>query len=156
MVDFVAVTASNGPRINDPDAVERAIAGYYFDPKLKIGTAFDPDDGSPFLFLYGYIWPEAWEIPVGISRADFDPYGSDSYEDGADGFLELLREIAPYLHGPLTVQAIGHTKCHYPLAGCQWQIEPGSGDVTVTELGQARSAEAVIDDVPEEVLLRAA
>jgi hypothetical protein len=149
MAEFVPVTASSGPRIKDlcSEAVEETIARFFFDPDLKIGTAFDPHTGAPFLFLYGYAWPEAWEVPIGMPRDEFDPYTTEEYEEGDDGFIELLKALAIYLEEPLTVQAIGHTKCQYPLAACQWHIEPGSNEVVIGELG-ATPAQACLAASP--------
>jgi len=143
MADFMAVTACNGPKIKDlcNEAVEETIARFFFDPELKIGTAFDPDTGAPFLFLYGQVWPEAWEVPIGIPREEFDPYTTEDYEDGADGFIELLRQIALFLEEPLTVQAIGNTRCHYPLSACEWQIEPAGTEVAVSQFGELASVQ---------------
>jgi hypothetical protein len=135
MAEFIAVTASNGPKVKDHEAVERVIAGFFFDPELKIGVAFDPDDGSPSLFIYGYRWPEAWEVPIGIPRDEFDPYSDDTYEEGADGFIALLQELALYLEEPLIVQAIGNEKCRYPLSACEWRVAPGGTEVVVSEFG---------------------
>jgi hypothetical protein len=78
-------------------------------------------------------------VPIGISRDDFDPYSSDTYEEGADGFIALLQELALYLEEPLTVQAIGSEKCRYPLSACEWRIEPGSAEVAISEFGQSCS-----------------
>jgi hypothetical protein len=135
MTDFLAVTACNQPKLKDHMAVERIIAGYFFDPDFNVGTLFDEEDGRPMLFVYGYVWPEAWKLPADLAREDFDPYSSDSYEEGADGFIELLREFAPHLDQPLVVQAIGNEKCRYPLAACQWHVEPGGSDAEVSEFG---------------------
>ena len=43
-----------------------------------------------------------------------------------DGFEELLKEIAPFLAEPLTVQSIGAENCRFPLAACEWHVRPGS------------------------------
>lgn len=138
MADFMAVTTCSHPRVKKPKAVERLIAKFYFDPDLNIGTAFDEEDGKPYLFIYGYLWPEAWKLPAGVSRDDFDPYSSDDYEEGGDGFLALLQELAPHLEEPLTIHAVGFTKCRYPLSACEWRIEPGATKVVVSEFGHAQ------------------
>jgi hypothetical protein len=136
MAEFVATVACNGPRVADPQAVERILASYYFDADLKIGVAFDHEDGQPRLFCYGHFWPEAWPLEDGESRDDFDPIEEDCYEDGEDGFEDLLIELAQHLEEPLIVQAIGSTKCLYPLAACSWRIEPHAEEVRVAELDE--------------------
>jgi hypothetical protein len=131
MANFTAVTASNGPRLKHFEAVERTIGSYYVDSDFNVGVAFDATTGEPHLFVYGYVWPEAWKLPEGVQAEDFDPYVPEVYEEGAEGFEQLLIEIAPHLAEPLTVQAVGNTKCRFPLSACEWTIEPGATSVTI-------------------------
>lgn len=140
MSDFLAVTTCNHPTVKDPEAVDRIIKSYFFDPELRIGTAFDEENGRPYLFLYGYVWPETWKMPEGQANDDFDPYSSDEYEEGADGFESLLQELAAHLEEHLTVQAIGSEKCRYPLSASEWRIEPQSTEVIVSEFGSLLTA----------------
>lgn len=130
MAHFIPVTASNDPKLTDHEAVERIIADYFVDPDFNIDVGFDRESGAPYLFLYGDVWPEAWKLD-GVSRDEFDPYGNDDYERGDDDFAQLLKEIAPYLAEPLTVQAIGSVKFRFPLASREWHIEPGGTEVEV-------------------------
>jgi hypothetical protein len=133
MADFMAVTASNHPRLKDHAAVEQIVDRYFFDPDLSVGVSFDHDTGEPYLFLYGYVWAEAWKLPEGVGAETFDPYTDDLYENGAPDFIQLLQEIAQHLAEPLTVQAVGSTKCRFPLSACEWHIEPGGAQVEFTE-----------------------
>src|SRR5262249_55584291 len=100
MADFMATCASNDPKLNDHEAVELIISHFYFDPNFNVGINFDDKTGEPYLFIYGYRWPEAWKVPAGIAPDDFDPYTEDLYEEGADGFIQFLRELAPHLAEP--------------------------------------------------------
>lgn len=149
MAEFMAVTASNHPRLTDHLAVEQIVDRYFVDPDLSIGVGFDHDNGAPYLFLYGYVWPEAWKMPDGVSAETFDPYTDDLYENGAPDFVQLLQEIAQHLHEPLTVQAVGSTKCRFPLSACEWHIEAGGTEVEFSEFRHsdrelmASTAEAV-------------
>lgn len=133
MADFSPVTASNGPALKNVPAVEAILARYYLDPEFHIGVAYDHADGAPYLFVYGHVWPETWKLPEGVECDDFDPYTSDLYEEGADGFVQLLKEIAPFLKEPLVVQAIGSIKCRFPLSASEWRIRPGAVQVEVNE-----------------------
>ena len=133
MADFMAVTACSHPKLKAHKRIETILDRFYVDPDLSIGVGFDEVTGAPQLFLYGYCWPKAWRIPRGVARADFDPYDSDEYGEGADGFVQLLKEIAPCLEEPLTVQAVGSTKCWFPLSACEWHITPGSTQVEMNE-----------------------
>jgi hypothetical protein len=138
MADFTAVCASNGPALKDFPAVEQIVGSYFLDPEFNVGVGFDEDSGEPHLFVYGYVWPEAWKLPEGVTREDFDPYGSEVYEEGAGGFEQLLQEIAPNLVEPLTVQAVANTKCRFPLSACEWTIQPGGTTVEVHEFTSGR------------------
>ena len=129
MADFFPTTACNDPKINNHEAVEKILASYYTDPDFQVGVGFDEESGEPYLFAYGYVWPEAWKLPDGTKREVFDPCEEDRYEEGDDGFIQLLLEIAPYLAEPLTVQAIGSIKCRFPLAAGEWHLKPGGRKV---------------------------
>jgi hypothetical protein len=132
MSDFMAVTACYDPKIKDHQALEQIISRYFLDPDFNLGVGFSEESGEPYLFIYGYCWPEAWKMPAGIAPEDFDPYTSDLYEEGADGFVELLKDLAPYLIETLTVQAIGST-CFFPLSACEWHIQPNGKEVQIHE-----------------------
>jgi hypothetical protein len=79
-----------------------------------------------------------------MEAKDFDPYTDENYPDGADGFVELLKEIAPHLEGSLTVQAVGNTKCFFPLSACEWHIEPGGREVQITEFRHSTTESAAV------------
>ena len=116
-----------------PRAVETIIARYWLDQEFNVGVGFNRDTGQPYLFCFGYVWPEAWKVPEGVSPADFYPFEDEVYEDGADGFTQLLQELAPHLAEPLTVQAVGSIKCQFPLSATEWHIEPNGTDVEINE-----------------------
>lgn len=138
MADFIAVTACNDPKIKDHEAVEKIIARYYVEPDLNVGVGFDEKDGSAFVFVYGYVWPDAWPIPDGIKPEEFDPYvDDDTYEGGADGFRQLLKDLAPYLIDPMTVQAVGSIKFRFPLSACEWHIPPRGKKVQLNEFSHS-------------------
>jgi hypothetical protein len=127
MADFLAVTASNGPALKDPHAVRAILSRFVWNEDLNIEIQADPDTEAPCLCIYGYTWPEAWPLPGGVRAEDFDRY-DDSVEEG---FELRLEAVAAHLAGPLRVQAIGSEKCRYPLAACQWSIQPGCTQVTI-------------------------
>ena len=133
MADFQATVASNGPQVKDVDSVEEIIARYVIDPDFHVGVNYDHDTGEPYLFMYGFAWPEAWRIPGGMTADEFDPYTEENYPVGADGFSQLLKELARHLKEPLTVHAIGLTPCRFPLAAAEWHVGVGSKKVKLTE-----------------------
>ena len=135
MADFVAVCASNRPRPNDPEAVRKILAAYHVDSDLRLGVEPHAQSHAPQLFLYGYAWPEAWKLPTGVAAEDFNPFDDEYDELGAEGFAQLLRELALHLEEPLTVHAVGCIQCRFPLSACEWHIEPGA---TVVEINEFR------------------
>jgi hypothetical protein len=138
MADFVAVTASNRPRLKDADTARALVNCYHFDNDLEAEIALEARDGQPRLSVAGYGWPGAWRVPDGVDPLDFTP---DYDENSGDGFEDFLHEIAPCLAEPWTVQAVGHTKCRFQLSACAWHVRPG-GDVTITPLPDDRDREA--------------
>jgi hypothetical protein len=141
MADFMAVMACNGPRLKDHEAVAQIISRYFVSPDVSLGVGFEHHSGASYLYIYGDMWPEAWKMPLGVAPEDFDPYTDERYPDGAAGFIELLQDLAPHLAEPLIVQAIGSTKCRFPLSACEWRIEPNGAKVVATSFAQ--------DAVPE-------
>lgn len=128
MATFVATTASNGPRLKDPEAARKVLERYCWDGDVQALIETDQSDGQAYLALYGYDWPGAWKLPDGANREDFAP---DYDEDPDDGFTQVLLDIAPCLAEPLTVQAVGAEKCRFPLSACEWHIRPGGTEVEV-------------------------
>jgi hypothetical protein len=134
MSEFSVVVSSNSPTLKDPEAVQRVISRFAVDRELNCGVRIHRDSGQPYLVLWGYEWPEAWPLPEGTDAADFDPYQDEAiYAQGADGFKDLLRQLAPFLQEPLTVQAIGFTGTLFPLSACEWHVEPGATSLATTE-----------------------
>ena len=128
MATFLATTASNGPRLRDPEAAQKVLEGYWWDGDVQALIEADRSDGQAYLALYGYDWPEAWKITDGVGREDFAP---DYDDDPDDGFAQFLLDIAPCLAEPLTVQAVGSEKCRFPLSACEWHVRPSGTEVEV-------------------------
>lgn len=102
MSEFTVVVSSNRPKLKDPEAVQRVISRFLVDRELNFGVRVHRDTGQPYLVLSGYEWPEAWPLPEGIVAADFDPYLDEAvYSQGANGFKDLLRQLAPFSRSPL-------------------------------------------------------
>lgn len=134
MSEFTVVVSSNRPRLKDAEAAQRVMSRFSVDRELNFGVRVYRETGEPHLVLWGYEWPEAWPLPEGMDAADFDPYQDETiYAQGADGFKDLLLELAPYLAEPLTVQAIGNTGSLFPLSACEWHVEPRGTTVNITE-----------------------
>ncbi len=128
MATFNATTASNGAFLKDAAAARRVLDRYYFDGDVEAEIQVDAEQNRPYLSIWGYDWPGAWRIPDGIDKGAFDP---DYDDDPSNGFDEFLKEIAPLLAEPLTIQAVGSEKCRFPLAACEWRVGPGATEIEV-------------------------
>ena len=128
MATFVATTASNDPVLGDVDAARRILDRYFFDGDFQAEIQEDGDNGGSYLSICGYDWPGAWKIPDGVAKDGYEP----DYElDPDEGFDEFLKEIAPFLAEPLTIQAIGTEKCRFPISACEWHVRPGATEIEV-------------------------
>ena len=128
MTNFVAVTTSNRPRLRDPTAVRAVLDCYALD--FDVGAWIETDEGSDreYLIICGEGWPRAPRLSEGVQSMDVPT--SDWDDDPAD-FEQLLKELAPHLAEPLTIQAVTHDDCCFPLLAREWHIEPGNADVRV-------------------------
>ena len=126
MATFVATTASNGARLKDPEAVAKILDRYFWDGDVT--ASIETRDGQAQLEIYGYDWPGAWRIPDGANRDDFEP---DYDIDPGDGLEDFLKEVAPYLAEPLTIQSVGSERCRFPLAARELHIRPGETTIEV-------------------------
>jgi hypothetical protein len=123
MATFIATTSSNEARLTDADAVKEVLDRYFFDGEVQAAIRYGPDSFCA-LVVYGYDWPAAWKLPPGAEEPDWD-------EDPDDGFDQFLKEIAPFLAEPLTIQAIGAEACRFPLVATEWHIAPGATEVEI-------------------------
>jgi hypothetical protein len=129
MATFMAVTASNGPRLKDAQAARKIVERYLWDGDVQALIRRDVDDGADHLEVYGYDWPAAWKVPEGADAETFEP---DYDADTGAVFEEFLRDIAPFLAEPLTIQATGAEKCRFPIAACEWHVSPGSPEIEIS------------------------
>ena len=65
----------------------------------------------------------------GADRDDFEP---DYDVDSLEVFEDFLKELAPFLIEPLTIQAIGAEKCRFPLCAREWHVRPGATEIEET------------------------
>jgi hypothetical protein len=129
MANFIATTASNGAGLKDLEAVKKILERYVFDGDLTAEIETSQSSGQPYLSIYGYEWPGAFKVPDGVNRDDFEP---DYDVEPLDIFEDFLKELAPFLTEPLTIQSVGAEKCRFPLCAREWHIRPGAADVEQT------------------------
>lgn len=146
MADFMAALTSNSPRVKDPQGALAVINRYHFDYDASVEISADrADEQQKYLTLYGDGWPEAWKIPPGVDTDDFEP---DYDADSGEGFEEFLKDVAPYLAEPLTVQAVGHTKCRFPFSACEWHVRPGNGKVEISGFKHCCDQPIIVEESP--------
>ncbi len=141
MATFMATTASSGPRLRDPSAVRKVLERFRAFGDLELRVVEETEDahengrlvqrptGVFRLHCWGYDWPDVRQVPAGV-----DPRTVDEDDERLvwDALEELLQSVAPYLEEPFVVQAVGSEKCRYPLAACEWSIQPGGTKAEVT------------------------
>lgn len=130
MPTFLATTGSNEAAVHDVSGLRRVLDRYFLVGDVR--ACLREVDGTPTLMICGFDWPAAWSMPAGADADDLDP---DWDADGDEGFLQLLQDIAPYLTDALVVQAVGAEACRFPLAACQWRVQPGASEVEVNGFG---------------------
>ena len=70
MATFIAVTASNGPRLKNRKVAEQILERFLWDGDVEAVIRTDPPGRKPYLAICGYDWPGAWRIPEGVDRDD--------------------------------------------------------------------------------------
>src|SRR5262245_34369544 len=111
-------TVHNRARLRDQGSAREILGGYLWPGEVQATILTDPATGHAYLTISGFDWPEACRIPDDVSREEFEP------SDDADDFEQFLRELAPCLAEPLTVQAVGSEKLLLPLTACEWYVRP--------------------------------
>jgi hypothetical protein len=131
MNEFWFLTVCNKPRLRDPTKVQEIVQEYWFDWDCEVRIEQYAD--CAVLNIEGECWPDAWRRPVEDS--------SDG--DLPDAFEEFLAAVAPYLEEPLIIQAIGTATGEFPLAACQWTVNPQSGVVSKVEFSSLSKSTAL-------------
>jgi hypothetical protein len=132
------IVESTKTKVNNVTAVQDILDNYWcgFEPQIEPEHA-----GTGTLTLAGWDadpqavhvdqWPDDEEYP---DEDDWDDAMQLVLEEkGNEGFVAMLRELAPYLQTPLTVVWHSIFEGHFGGAG-QWTVQPGSPDVQVQEV----------------------
>jgi len=135
MATFVAVTASNCPRLKDAVAAQAVLDRFVLDGDVTAVIRTDDDADPPYLAIYGCDWPSARKIPEDVDRERFEP---DYNLDGGEGFEEFLKAIAAHLLEPLNVQACGYENCRFPISVCEWHVRPGANKIEINGFKHSR------------------
>jgi hypothetical protein len=139
MATFVATTASNGARVKDADAAQRVLDRYVWDGGVEAVIRNDERDGTSRLCVYGTDWPAVWKLPT----ADYwNGFELDYDVDTGEIFEEFLRDIAPFLAEPLTVQTVGTEHCRFPISACEWHVLPGATTIEVAGFKHSHTKKA--------------
>jgi hypothetical protein len=127
---FDAVTTSNRPRLREPSAARALLDQYPLAEDVRAWIETDEDTGRQYLTICGDGWPRACRI---VEGGDSSEAVYEDVEEKGAGFEQLLKELAPCLADPLTVQAVGHDECCFPFAAREWHIRPGSAGVEIND-----------------------
>ena len=123
---------SNKARVTDRAAVLRVLEDYFYQCDIDVqgeeGSAagtigFSSGEGGPDAVRY-----EDYDLPEDEDE-EFDALSDHQDEDGERGFVKLLREVAPYLETPLTVQAVSYWNDGFPIWAREWHVRPGAEEV---------------------------
>jgi hypothetical protein len=130
---------STKAKVRDVQAVKEVLDRYwyYFDPEIETQGGV----GNGYLTLSGFdSWPEALRVedwPDDEEYPDEDAWDDAMRhllaEKGNEGFVAMLRELAPYLETPLTIVWHRIEGGEFDGAG-QWTVWPGSPYVQVQQV----------------------
>jgi hypothetical protein len=136
----VDVTSTKA-RVRDPERVREVLDSYAWE-----GVEFKlREEGSGWTLEMAHHdedW-ESWDLPAALSIDDSPGEGQHPDGDGpseaeweafrekcAEGFLALLRELAPHLESPLLILAVAATPIdEFKYAARAWRVEPGAREV---------------------------
>jgi hypothetical protein len=136
---------STKAKVRDPEKV-RAVLDSYALKGVEIELR---EEGSGWFLEMAYHDgdPEWWEWPVAVrpeqlpseeQYADeeaFDEAEDDVYEEkGHEGFLALLRDLAPHLESALLILFSLKTLNYYDHAAQAWHVQPGATEVETLEV----------------------
>jgi hypothetical protein len=133
----MAKTQSTVAKVTDLGAVEAVLDAYAYRFDVELLAAGMLTGGTIRIADAGR-WPHAVRRellpdPEDTAPADYDALEADVFaEHGGDGFVGLLRDLAPLLKSPLTVVALlrAGERCWAQA----WTVLPGAAEVQVAEL----------------------
>jgi hypothetical protein len=138
-------------KVNDAGAVRRVLAGYFCTVTFEVADATEPGAGTLLggPWQYGPAEPNDFDWPQAVKEELLDRPVPDADafvalvldRHGDQGFVDLLRALAPYLASPLTVQAARRFGEGQPIHAREWHVKPGATEVEVNTFKHAVAAE---------------
>jgi hypothetical protein len=137
-MSFIEIQSTKA-NVSNVQAVKSIFDSYWYDFDFQIETHDSAGNGC--LTLSGIdSWPEAMhleDLPDDEEYPDEDDW-DDALQDllmekGNEGFVAMLRKLAPYLETPLTVVWYSIDAYDFHGAG-RWTVWPGSPDVQVQKV----------------------
>lgn len=135
---------SNKAKIRSPEKVKEILDSYELDYvdinlhesekecELEMSLLSNDPEAGPLAWALSSDWlPDKEEFPD--DDAWFEAVDDLMREKGDDGFLALLRDLAPYLETPLMILAAGH-ECRWSSARVL-RVQPGHQDVEELYIG---------------------
>jgi hypothetical protein len=130
-------------KVTDPQKVEKILDSYY-EQGVEIELSEGPDGWNLAMTFRDHVfdswsWPQAlhWErLPSEEQSPDEDQWDDEldkRYdEEGDEGFLSLLRELAPHLETPLVILWAGQ---HWDAGSAKaWIVQPGARAVETLDV----------------------
>jgi hypothetical protein len=145
---FVHVACNSAP-VNNVEATRRNLEEFDIELDLEVIETGSGGEGKILVRPYQWdaeYWPTAVkmiDIPDGPDAVndDEDEYEKKSelrdqlhQERGAQGFIDLLLSIAPYLVSPLIIQAASFTNAGEFYGAAEWTVRPGATEVEIKEI----------------------
>jgi hypothetical protein len=138
---------STKAKVSDPQKVEKILDSYY-EEGVAIQLSEEPDGWTlAMTFRDGDI--DGYELPVALPRERLpseEQYPDDEEwneevnnrfdEEGAEGFLALLRELAPHLETPLVI--LWGAELWRDYSAKAWVVQPGASEVEMLDLNLGR------------------
>ena|ERR1700677_455487 len=123
-------TTSNTEKVDDLDAVQAILGEYEIDGDILLR----PDEDGPggmIRIRAKNTWPKAVmydECPSPDGDDGDDDESWVLFEEGDEGFLDLLGDLGPHLETPLEVQAVMIDGYEF-VAAKEWTVRPGAKEI---------------------------
>ena len=136
----VTVTSTKA-KVRDPERVREVLESHEWEGvEIKL-----QEEGSGWTLEMAHHDEEWdwWDWPAALRSEDlpsedqypdedafFEAEGTLYRDKGGEGFLALLRELAPHLESPLLILVVAATPLHgFEYAARAWRVEPGAREV---------------------------
>jgi hypothetical protein len=140
------IVTSTKAKVRDPEGVRKVLSSYVWEGvEIKLQ---EEDSGWTLEMTYRDEDLDSWATPAVLHLLDLPSEGEypdekalfqaewDAFhEKGDEGFLTLLRQLAPHLESPLLILRAAATSSNgIDYAARAWRVEPGAKEVESLEI----------------------